>query len=281
MTAGVMTLFVWIIPREKSGQAFALYSVAFLLAYAVVPAVMEALDPFILTAPDSYAITTVLLIPAAWIVWRIFRRHREAFAADRREGHLPAWVDIRANVTRPPVMLLLLVNMILSANWMSLFFLFKGFALEQGLVNVGAFFATQMMSMIVIRLFAGRLFDLVDKVRLIQISSIIVAAGYLALDYMPGIWAAPIVGVVFGLGMGFGFPSVNGLMFEVSAPHFRPLNANLMLFAMQTGFFLGPVVGGALVAYRGYNGYFLASSSLALVAAVLGQVLGRQQHEGG
>jgi MFS family permease len=277
VTAGAMTLFVWIIPRERSGQAFALYSVAMLFSYAVGPAAMETLEPFIPTPAYAYAITTVLLMPAAWIVWSISSRHSEALVADVTQGHLPAWGDIRANLAQRPLLLLLLMNMIHSANWMGLFFLFKGFALEHGLVNVGTFFMMQMMSMIVIRLIAGRLFDLVDKERLIQISFLIVAAGYLALDYIPGAWAVPLLGLGFGLGMGFGFPALSGLMFDVSDQRFRSVNSNLTLFSMQSGFFFGPVVGGALVAYRGYHGYFLASSALALVAATLGQVLGRQK----
>jgi len=149
-SGGAMALFVSVIPPEKSGQAFGLYSVAILLAYAGVPALMDTLTPFIPTPPYGYAATTVSLLPAAWIVWRIRLRHR--LGVDLAKGHLPAWADIRANVTQLPVALLLLLNMSYFANWSSLFFLFKGFAQEQGLSNVGAFFTVQMMSMIVIRL---------------------------------------------------------------------------------------------------------------------------------
>ena len=270
-SGGAMALFVSVIPPEKSGQAFGLYSVAILLAYAGVPALMDTLTPFIPTPPYGYAVTTVSLLPAAWIVWRIRLRQRLGVALAK--GHLPAWADIRANVTQLPVALLLLLNMSYFANWSSLFFLFKGFAQEQGLSNVGAFFAVQMMSMIVIRLLAGRLFDVVDKARLVGVCFIVVAMGHLALDHLPGTWAVPLVGVLFGLGMGLGYPAINGLMFQVSALRFRSLNANLMLFAVQAGFFLGPVVGGALVAHWDYHGYFLASSGLALAAATLSVVL--------
>ncbi len=272
-SGGAMALFVSVIPPEKSGQAFGLYSVAILLAYAGVPALMDTLTPFIHTPPHGYAATTVSLLPAAWIVWRIRQRHRTEPDVALAKGRVPAWVDIRADVTQLPVALLLLLNMSYFANWSSLFFLFKGFAQEQGLANVGSFFTVQMMSMIVIRLLAGRLFDVVDKTRLVGICFIIVSVGHLALDHLPGTWAVPLVGILFGLGMGLGYPAINGLMFQVSALRFRSLNANLMLFAVQAGFFLGPVIGGALVAHWDYHGYFLASSALALVAATLSVVL--------
>jgi MFS family permease len=273
MGAGAMTLFVEVIPAEKSGQAFGIYSVAMLAAYGAVPAVMDALAPIIPTPPHGYAAATVSLLPAAWIVRQIRRRHRKRLESAQARGHLPPWADVRVNVTQLPVVLLLILNMSYFANWASLFFLFKGFALQQGLANVGSFFTVQMGLMIVIRLLAGRVFDKINKVALVGTSFFIIAAGQLALDHLYGIWEIPLLGVVFGIGMGISAPALNGLMFEVSAPRFRSLNANLMLFAVQAGFFLGPVVGGALVAHHGYHGYFLFSTGLALGAVALSGVL--------
>jgi len=127
--------------------------------------------------------------------------------------------------------------------------------------------------MMVIRLMGGRLFDEFDKARLAGMCFIIVGLAHLALDNLPGTWAVPLVGVMFGLGMGLGYPAINGLMLQVSAERFRSLNANLMLFAVQAGFFLGPVVGGVLVAHWEYHGYFLASAVLAFLVASLSAVL--------
>ncbi len=279
-SAGAMAFFVYVIPPEKSGQAFGLYSVAILLAYAGVPAVMDTLATFIPSPPYGYAAATISLLPAAWIVWRIRMRHRERLGVALTEGRLPAWADIRANVTQLQIALLLLLNVSYFANWSSLFFLFKGFAQQQGLANVGAFFTVQMMTMIVIRLVVGRLFDVIDKARMVGICFIIIAVGHLTLDHLPGTWAVPLAGIIFGLGMGLGYPAINGLMFQVSPVRFRSLNANLMLFAVQAGFFLGPVVGGVLVAHLNYHGYFLASAGLAFVAAILSVVLATSSPSG-
>jgi MFS family permease len=166
MSGGVMALFVSVIPPEKSGQAFGLYSVAILLGYASVPTLMDSLAPFIPSPPYGYAAATVWFAPAAWIVWRIRQRRRARVEAPAPKGQLPAWADIIANVRRLPVALLLLLNVSYFSNWSSLFFLFKGFAQRQGLANVGAFFSVQMASMIVIRLLGGRLFDVFDKARM-------------------------------------------------------------------------------------------------------------------
>jgi MFS family permease len=268
MSAGAMTLLVSVIPKEKSGQAFAIYSVAILLPYATVPAVMDALAFLIPTPPHGYAGATVTLIPAAWIVLHIRRRRLEQSGMAERK-HLPAWSDIRANVTRLPVALLLLLTAIYISNWSSMFFLIKGFADQQGIINVGSFFVVQTGVMIVLRLLGGQLLDAFDKARIVVATFVVIAIGHLALDNLPGAWAMPLVAIIFGVGMGMGQPTFHGLMFEVSPPRFRPLNANLILFATQAGFFLGPVLGGALVARWGYHGYFLFSIGLALAAAFI------------
>jgi MFS family permease len=272
MGAGAMTLFVSVIPKEKSGQAFAIYSVAILLPYGAVPAVMDALAFLIPTPPHGYAGATITLIPAAWIVWHIRRRGQEQSCMVERK-HLPAWTDIRANVTQLPVALLLLLNTIYIINWSSMFFLIKGFADQKGIINVGSFFTVQTGMMIVLRLFAGRLFDTFDKARMVVATFAVIALGHLALDNLPGVWAIPLVALIFGVGMGMGQPVIHGLMFEVSSPSFRPLNANLILFSTQAAFFLGPVLGGAVVIRWDYHGYFLFSIGLALAAASIGILL--------
>jgi MFS family permease len=279
MSAGAMTLFVSVIPKERSGQAFAVYSVAILLPFAAVPAVMDTIVSFIPTPPHGYAGATVTLIPAVWIVLHIRRRRLEQSGMTERK-HVPAWSDIRANVKQLPVALLLLLTTAYIINWSSMFFLIKGFADQKGIINVGSFFAVQTGLMIAFRLLGGRLFDAFDKARIVLATFVVIAIGHLALDNLPGAWAISLVAIIFGVGMGMGQPTFHALMFEVSPPHFRPLNANLILFSTQAGFFLGPVLGGALVARWGYHGYFLFSVGLALAAAFVSILLAgkRQKH---
>jgi hypothetical protein len=264
--AGTMALFVSVIPKEKSGQAFAVYSVAMLLSFGTVPAVMDALASSIPTPPHGYAGATLLLAPAAWVTWQIRRRQQVNEVENKR---FPGWAVIRANMAQLPVVLTLLLNLLYMMNWSSMLFLFKGFADQQGISNVGSFFSVMMGIMIVLRLLAGRIFDAIDKVLMLAATFAIIALGHLGLDHLPGTWAISPVALIFGLGMGMGHPSLNGLMLEVSAPQFRPLNANLMLFAVQAGYFLGPVLGGALVARWGYHGYFLFNIGVALTVTLL------------
>ena len=273
MGAGATSLLVTVIPPERSGQAFGIYSVAILLAFGLVPAVMDAVVPHLPGPAHGYALATLSLVPGLLVVLAIRRRLPALRRGDGRDGPLP-WPEIRGNLAAAPVLVLLLLNTSYFANWSSLFFLFKGFAREKGVENVGAFFGVLTGIMIAIRLLGGRLFDRVSKVWLMATSFAVIAGAHLALAAATAS-AVPLVGALFGVGLGAGYPAINGLMFDFSPPRLRPLNANLMLFAVQGGSFLGPSIGGALVARRGHAGYAAASVALALCAAGLSAVVGR------
>jgi MFS family permease len=274
MGAGATSLLVTVIPPERSGQAFGIYSIAILLAFGLVPAVMDAIVPHLPGPAHGYALATLSLAPALAVVL-VIRRRLPALARGAPDGPLP-WAEIRGNLASPPVAILLLLNAGYFANWSGLFFLFKGFALEKGVGNVGIFFGVLTGIMIAIRLLAGRLFDRVDKVWLMGASFLTIAVAHLALAAASA-RHVPLVGALFGLGLGAGYPAINGLMFDFSPPHLRPLNANLMLFAVQGGNFLGPSIGGALVARHGPRGYAAASVALALGAAGVSALLGRRR----
>ena len=280
MGAGAMAQLVAFIPAERSGQAFGLYSVAILLAYGVVPGAMDALAPHLPSAAHGYAAATATLLPAAWIVLRIRARTRARAGAPPPAPRPPprshGWAGLWASLRQPPVALLVLLNTAYFMNWSSLYFLYKGFAEQGRLGNVGGFFTVLTAVMIAIRLVAGRLFDRIAKARLMAASFAVIATAHVALRQLPP-GTVPLVGALFGLGLGAGYPALNGLMFDFSPPAARPLNANLMSFAVQAGSFLGPSVGGLVVARRGYPGYFLAAAGLALASSAASVVLARRR----
>ena len=264
--SGAMALLVTVIPPDRSGEAFGIYSVAILAAYGVVPAAMDAAVPRFTGVTQAYALAGLTLLPAVGLVFALRRRIRPPPPGADGEPHLPSFADIRETLGSTRLRRALALGVAYFANWSSLYYLFKGFATERGLGNVGVFFSMLTAVMIGIRLVGGRLFDRFDKARLAAFSFGMIALGHLALAILP-IGAAPLLGAFFGLGLGAGYPALNGLVFELSEPRFRPLNANLMMFAVQLGSFLGPAVGGALVARAGYPGYFGGSILLGLGSA--------------
>jgi MFS family permease len=257
LSASCLALLVWVIPEEKSGQGFAIFSSAILIPYALVPMIVDALGPWIPSLAHTYAAMPILLLPAAGVVLLVMRR-RQLDEHDQEKPRLPSWPDIKQNIARLPIAVMLLAQCFYFFNFSGIFFLFKGFAQQISLTNVGYFFTVQMILMLVIRTLGSRLFDRLSKVWLLSLAFCLTSGGYLALSFTTT--TAPImpIALIFGVGLALGYPALNSLMFLYSEPRLRTLNANLMMMALQLGYFLGPLVGGALVERTGYQGFFLA-----------------------
>lgn len=278
--AGAMTLLVHVIPREHSGQAFSIYSVAFLVSYGCVPALMDNISRLTPSTPHGYAAMSLLMIPSALLILFINRRHPDESGPVPVRNIASAFSNLDKSIRHAPVAILLFFNTCYFYNWSSLFYLFKEYAQLNHIPNVGLFFSVQTCLMIVFRLMAGRLFDQVNKQILVGGAFLTIALGHLALDNVTSTWGVVLVGILFGLGTGIGYPSIYGLMYQISTPDSRHMNANLMNFAVQAGFFFGPVIGSALVASHGYHGYFMASIILSIGVVITNIAMARRIYPG-
>ncbi len=268
LSASSLALLVWVVPEQKSGQGFAVFSAAILIPYALVPMVVDWLEPWIPSMAHTYAGMPILLLPAAGVVLWVMRRRRISGEAGDKP-RLPSWPEIKRNISRLPIAVMLVAQCFYFFNFSGIFFLFKGFADQINLTNVGHFFTVQMILMLVIRTLGSRLFDRVSKVWLLSLAFFLTSCGYLALVFTSTpAWIMPI-SLIFGVGLALGYPALNALMYLYSEPQLRVLNANLMMMALQLGYFLGPLVGGSLVVHTGYTGFFLAWMGINLACFVV------------
>ena len=266
--ASCMVMLVAIIPQEKSGLAFSLYSVALLLPYSIMPAVSEVLMPLLHKPTIIYMLTACLLLPAAFLVVSLRTRVRNRFLdqEEKREGVLCKHAE-RKNLLSKPILAILLVNGIYFIIFSSLFYLFEGFAVEKGMKNPGFFFTTQMGVMIAIRLFVGRIFDIFSKVSLVAIALVITGTGFVLLRVMPNqTWLLPIA-VLFGVGMGLCVPPLNSLMYLNTRPQYRGYNANMMMLVLHLGSFMGSFFGSWIIDFGGYDQFLTIAAGIAVSAA--------------
>ncbi len=273
ISAGAMTLLVSVIPPTRAGQAFGIYSVAMLLPYSIVPPVFDWLSPAMLSYPQGYAGMAMTLAPALAMVAVLGRRatRRRDQAATPR----PSLGRMARNAAKRPVSQLLAVNAVYYLCFASLFFLSKSLFLARGLSHVGFFFTIQMACMILLRIFANRVFDVVPKIRLIRFCYVVTGGTFLLLFFTHGQTMAFAAAVLLGLGMGVGSPALNAFMYELSEPAYRGLNANLMMLSLQGGSFLGPILGGAAVTAWGYGGFLLVGAAGCLAGVVASAGLGK------
>lgn len=273
LSASCMTLLVDRIPPARSGQAFGLYSVAILLPYSIVPAVLDGFFDSV-AYNHLYFAMSLSLLPALGLLLSI--------GAKRRNGHAspppapPGYGAMLRDMATAPVGLLLLLTTLYIAVFASVFFLAKGYFQERSFPHVGLFFAIQMACMIGVRVLASRVFDRVRKTRLIALSFALTAASCAMTALACEQWQALASAVVMGVGMGLGTPAMNSLMFTISQPRFKGMNTNLMTMAQQTGYFLGPVLGSLAVHRLGYAGFLALDTALCCAALAVCAVYARR-----
>ncbi len=266
--AACMVILVAILPPEKTGMGFSLYSVALLSPYSIMPAVTELVSPMIDSPTKIYMATGILMLTAASMIFGMQRRlvfRMEISGSKSKEVLGPG--EERKNLFRKPVINILLVNSLYFTLFSALFFLFEGYGVKNGMENPGFFFTIQMGVMVVIRLFGGRIFDTVSKVGMVIAALIATGAGFALLLWLPDpAWILPIA-IVFGLGMGLCVPPLNSLMYLVTRPRYRGYNANMMMLTVHVGSFLGPFAGAWIIDVSGYDRFLGIALLMTLGAA--------------
>jgi len=261
---------VGLIPPSRSGQAFGLVTVITLLPFAVVPPILDTVTGWLggFIPVLNVAAGLMLLVFPLSLTFKP-SKNKAGGAIDQR----PSAHDILENLKDRRISILLLLMLLLYSSYTPVFFFLEGYGKTVGILNPGIFFTLSTMSEIGVRLFAGSLFDRTNKVLLIAGSLVAVGLGYLGLAYLSGAFMLYCLGIYLGLGWGVVMPVLNALMFDVSPPHLKGLNTNLGVQMFQGGFFLGPFIGGLILAHWDYMMLYLFCAIFAFASVVLTPLL--------
>ena len=279
VSAGV-ALLVHFIPREKSTQGFGIMSLSSLIPYAVAPMLTEIALRYFRSEAVIYALVSILAIPGIVLISAVSPRIRNTLdKMDPGDLQRPAIGQLWQNIRRVPVILILSMNLLVFFTYATVFYFIKSFLVHQGMgQDVGIFFAVSMGVMIVIRTGFGRVMDSGNKVRTLGWMALFLAAVCVLPPWIDSLPRLVLAAGCYGMAMGGILPLLNAIMFEFSAKQFQGINSNLMLFMMDAGFFLCPVIMGAVLAVGGsFSLLFLSCSAITLILIALLVGLSRWQ----
>lgn len=251
------------IPEGRSGQAFGIITIINLLPMAFIPPLVIALLTWLGSYPRVLAWSALLNLLIVFLVPLM----NKGLSRDAKKAQpVLTWPDLSANLRNRQVLWLLGVSLLIYTAFTPVFFFIQDFARQRGLANPGWFFSASAVMEIATRLLAGRLFDRVRKTMLLGLALLLLVVAYLAMIAAQGQTALLALGLALGLGWGVGMPMLNAIMFELSPARFRAMNTNLSLLMFQAGFFLGPLLGGALLTHMGYSWMLAGCAALCLLA---------------
>lgn len=264
-----ITLLMVFMPINKSGQGFGIVTIATLLPYAVIPYILEK---FFNNTPlgTVYALMALMILPAGFILIPLTRYLKKHQTKDTHSNQRLPRGSLWINVRQKKILALLLANGLLFATFSLIFFFLKTFCDESGIGNPGLFFTISTGTMVAIRIFFGTLFDKFNKAILIIASLLTLVTGLTLLVFAESGSTFYGAALLYGVGVGAATPLMNGLMFTISQPVYRGLNANLMMEMVDVGFFLGPTLCGIALS-TGFSQSTIISVSIGsiILAATL------------
>jgi MFS family permease len=278
LVTALLSRFVGCIPRDKSGQAFGVFSVITLLPYAVIPPMLDPLIQWTGSFDHVLNLAAALMVLAFPMLLWVDRNHRNTEVAVRARNGLREVID---NVKQWRIMVLLVSSLLLWTSFTPVFYYLEGYGTTLGIANAGWFFTLSTFTEILVRVVAGSMFDKFDKAKMFIASLGTLGLGYVVLAHVSGPTWFFGVGLWLGLGWGVAMPLLSGLVFDVSEPRFRALNSNLAMVMFQAGFLIGPLLGGAILLKWGYSPlYYTCAAILFAGVVVAAPLVGRGRYEG-
>jgi len=281
LATGLVAAYTQAIPPGRAAWAYGLLSLAGLLPAAALPPIIEIVQPLPPHSGDVYAFAAPLVALVFPLLAIIGRRTRGRAAAEvvRR----PSLGEILTGLRRPGVAALMSGYLIYVAGHTIVYFFIKSWSLAIGAANPGVFFLSVNATTIGARVLGMGRFDKMNPARVAGTSLLCLAVVVpcFAVAGIPsggGIGPALLdaVGALYGLCLGLGMPLFNAAMYRLSPPELRGVTTNLMMTALDAGFILGPLIGGAALASGlSLPGLFAATGGLMLIAAALTLPVGR------
>lgn len=176
---------------------------------------------------------------------------RGVLAAAREPALLPVWF----------------VGLAFATSLAADFTFMKTFVLERGVGSVGLFFATYSGAAVALRLFFGGLPDRFGAKRVLLPSMLCLALGLALVARATTAAEIGVAGVLAGLGHGFAFPILLGLVVARSRPSERGAGLALFTALFDAGMMVGGPAFGVIVKLAGYEAMFTSAAALCVVGA--------------
>jgi len=145
----------------------------------------------------------------------------------------------------------------------------KTFILATGIGSVGLFFSAYSVAAILLRVFLGWVPDRVGPTRTLYPALGLLAGGFAVLAGATQAREVAVAGALCGLGHGFTFPILSGLVVTRARPAERGAAMALFTALFDAGVLIGSPLFGAVIRASGYPAMFLTAAGV-LVAGALG-----------
>ncbi|WP_419786617.1 MFS transporter [Pseudodesulfovibrio sp.] len=268
LVSASLALLVELIPTEKSGAMFGIFTLNTLIPFAAVPPLIGWLLPHVDGMGTIYSWSAVVILPSLLLMLPLRNRHHKGTTISS-VAKRPSWIQIRKNLATPGLAIIMAANFFTYMTTTLLFYFMNDYGSAIHLENPGYFFSISLGGTIILRVVGNMIFDKFDQRKLLMGSLLVLAMSCGAFMAAPTPQLFLACAFVYGGSLGFALPLLQSIMFRVSTPAMRGLNANLMLTATDAAYFAGPFAGGVLLsAGVPFTGLFMVAAVQGIVALI-------------
>ena len=142
--------------------------------------------------------------------------------------------------------------------------------IEHGLI-VSYFFASVSVTALIVRLPCASMLNSLPRVPLLAPTGILMALSMIVVSFFPSNAALVVGGILFGVGLGAGWPMYHAIISDLLQPLLRPKGTATALLLYDIGFFVSPLIVGYFLPHLGTTGTF---GTIALAAGGILVILG-------
>jgi len=140
---------------------------------------------------------------------------------------------------------------------------------DKGLI-ISYFFASVSVTALIVRVPCASLLNSLPRVPLLAPSGILMALSMIVVSFMPSNGSLVVGGILFGVGLGAGWPMYHAIISDLLEPLLRPKGTATALLLYDIGFFASPLIVGYFLPRLGTSGTFggialAAGGALALL----------------
>lgn len=249
------------VPAARRTQGLALFGVSGMLPIALGGLLGDAILPR--AGFDGLFLTSAALAVLAGLVSLPLRDLPRGGEGADQQPH-----GFRAALLQRDLLPLWWITMIFAIALASVFIFLKRYVDETGLGTVGSFFGAYSGAAIVLRVFFGWLPDRIGPKRVLYPALASLAVAFTLLALAAGASEVVVAGIFFGIGHGFTFPILFGMVVTRARDADRGSAMGIYTALFDLGVVIGGPLFGAVVTAAGFSVMF-GTAAAVVVAGTL------------
>ncbi len=240
------TLLANITPEAHRGRLISYYYLSYNMAFALGPYFgMLLINQFNFVA--LFLSCTGLSLCSLYLALKLSKR--ESIPLEKESLKVQSFLSREA---LPPAIIAFMLNII----WGALCAFFPLYALKHGVSNPGIFFIFLAISLMLGRVFGGKILDTYNREKVIMLCLAIIVVGIIVLPFANTIRMFILVAIMLGAGWAFLYPFLTIHIIENAGPARGPAMATFTALG-DLGAGLGPMIMGIILQRTSYTIMFV------------------------